>query len=82
MDFKETGWGCGLDSTGSRHGPMASCCECGDEPSGSYATELVNCIFHGLNCNLNNINVSLFPIFFLFNPFQSVRPSPRSCVKF
>jgi hypothetical protein len=33
--------GCGLDSTGSGQGPVAGCCECGDEPSGSGATELV-----------------------------------------
>jgi hypothetical protein len=32
--------GCGLHSTGS--GPVAGCCECGDEPSGSCATELVS----------------------------------------
>jgi hypothetical protein len=40
---KETTWigGCGLDSTGSGQGPVAGCCECGDEPSGSCATELV-----------------------------------------
>jgi hypothetical protein len=31
----------GLDSTGSGQGPVAGCCECGDEPSGSCATELV-----------------------------------------
>jgi hypothetical protein len=30
---------CGLDSSGS--GSVASSCECGDEPSGSCATELV-----------------------------------------
>jgi hypothetical protein len=36
-------WGCGLDSTGSGQGPVAGCCECGDEPSGSCATELVSC---------------------------------------
>jgi hypothetical protein len=37
------GWlgGCGLDSTSSGQGPVESCCECGDEPSGSCATELV-----------------------------------------
>jgi hypothetical protein len=36
-------WGvCGLDSTGSGQGPVAHCCECGDEPSGSCATELVS----------------------------------------
>jgi hypothetical protein len=34
--------GCGLDSTGSGQGPVAGCCECGDGPSGSCATELVN----------------------------------------
>jgi hypothetical protein len=33
--------GCGLDSTSSGQGPVAGCCECGDEPSGSCATELV-----------------------------------------
>jgi hypothetical protein len=32
---------CGLDSTDSGQGPVAGCCECGDEPSGSCATELV-----------------------------------------
>jgi hypothetical protein len=34
-------WGCRLDSTGSGQGPVAGCCECGDEPSVSWATELV-----------------------------------------
>jgi hypothetical protein len=34
--------GCRLDSTGSGQGPVAGCCECGDEPSGSCATELVS----------------------------------------
>jgi hypothetical protein len=34
--------GCGLDSAGSGQGPVAGCCECGDEPSGSCATELVS----------------------------------------
>jgi hypothetical protein len=32
-------WGCELDSAGLVQGPVASCCECGDEPSGSCATE-------------------------------------------
>jgi hypothetical protein len=31
------GW-IGLDSTGSGQEPVTSCCECGDEPSGSCAT--------------------------------------------
>jgi hypothetical protein len=35
---------CGLDSTVSGQGPMAGCCECGDKPSGSCATELVSYI--------------------------------------
>jgi hypothetical protein len=35
-------WGCGLDSTDSGQRPVAGCCECGDEPSGSCATELVS----------------------------------------
>jgi hypothetical protein len=35
-------WGGGLDLTVSGQGPVAGCCECGDEPSGSYTTELVN----------------------------------------
>jgi hypothetical protein len=33
-----------LDSTGSGQGPVAGCCECGDEPSGSCAMELVRYI--------------------------------------
>jgi hypothetical protein len=41
MDLREIGRGGGLDSTGSGQGPVAGCCECGDEPSGSCATELV-----------------------------------------
>jgi hypothetical protein len=44
MDLREIGlggWGCGLDSSVSGQGPVAGCCECGDEPSGSCATELV-----------------------------------------
>jgi hypothetical protein len=43
MDLREIGFGgCGLDSTGSGQGPVVGCCECGDEPSGSCATELVS----------------------------------------
>jgi hypothetical protein len=42
MYIMENGWGGGggLDSTGSGQGRVAGCCECGDEPSGSCATEL------------------------------------------
>jgi hypothetical protein len=35
-------WGRGLDSTVSGQGPVAGCCECGDEPSGSCTTWLVS----------------------------------------
>jgi hypothetical protein len=43
MDLRVIGLGgCGLDSTVSGQGPVAGCCECGDEPSGSCATELVS----------------------------------------
>jgi hypothetical protein len=42
MDLRVIGLGgCGLDSTGSGQGPVAGCCECGDERLGSSATELV-----------------------------------------
>jgi hypothetical protein len=35
------GVGCGAESPGSGYGPLAGCCGCGDEPSGSGSTELV-----------------------------------------
>jgi hypothetical protein len=45
MDLKEIClWGFGLDSTGSGQGPLAGCCECGDESSGSCAKELISYI--------------------------------------
>jgi hypothetical protein len=41
--FGRLAWGGGgLDSTVSGQGPVAGCGECGDEPSGSCATELVS----------------------------------------
>jgi hypothetical protein len=55
MDLREIGLGgCGLDSNVSGQGPVAGCCECGDEPSGSCATELVSQLvrrnlFYGFN---------------------------------
>jgi hypothetical protein len=44
MDLKESGLGggCGLHSTISGQGPVAGYWECGDEPSGSCATDLVS----------------------------------------
>jgi hypothetical protein len=46
MDLREIGLGGGggLDSTGSGQRPVAGCCECDDEPSGSCATELVSLV--------------------------------------
>jgi hypothetical protein len=45
MDLREIGLGvCGLDSSGSGQGPVAGCCECGDEPAGSCAKELVSLV--------------------------------------
>jgi hypothetical protein len=46
IDLREIGWRCGLDSTGSWQGPVVICCGCGDEPSGSCATELVKRYFN------------------------------------
>jgi hypothetical protein len=39
--WRLVGGGGGVESPGSGEGPLAGCCECGDEPSGSGATELV-----------------------------------------
>jgi hypothetical protein len=44
IDLREIGRGggrCGVDSPGSAYGPLAGCCECGDERPGSGATEFV-----------------------------------------
>jgi hypothetical protein len=42
MDLREIGLGvCGVDSPGSGQGPVAGCCECGDEASACGATESV-----------------------------------------
>jgi hypothetical protein len=41
MDLTKIDWGCGVDSTGPEYRPVAGCCECGDEHSGSGATALV-----------------------------------------
>jgi hypothetical protein len=42
-----------LDSTGSGHGPVAGCGECGGEPSSSCATELVSYIHKQRKGNQN-----------------------------
>jgi hypothetical protein len=64
MDLREIGLGeCGLDSTRSGKGLVAGCCECGYEPSGSCATELV-IIFHSnvFCCLILAVCVSAFVI--------------------
>jgi hypothetical protein len=40
----ELAWGGGVDwiRLAQDRGPVAGCCECGDEPSGSCSTELVS----------------------------------------
>jgi hypothetical protein len=43
--WAQIGWGCGPDPVGSREGMVAGCCECGDEPSVSGATQLVLKLF-------------------------------------
>jgi hypothetical protein len=45
MDLREIGLG-GVDwiRLSQDRDRVAGCCECGDEPSGSCATELVSCI--------------------------------------
>jgi hypothetical protein len=35
-------WGVWIGFAVSGQGPVAGCCECGDKPSGSCATELVS----------------------------------------
>jgi hypothetical protein len=61
MDFREIGLGgCGLDSTDSGQGPVAGCCECGDEPSGSCATELVSYLDLQTGKKYRYIDVSIF----------------------
>jgi hypothetical protein len=40
--LRRLAWGCGLDSTVLGQVPLAGCCECGDEPTGSCATELIS----------------------------------------
>jgi hypothetical protein len=43
-----------VDSTGSGYGLALGCCECGDEPSGSGATELV--VFHREDIQNSTLN--------------------------
>jgi hypothetical protein len=45
-----------VDSAGSDEGTLAGCCECGDEPSGSGATDLVK------TKHANNRNIITYAI--------------------
>jgi hypothetical protein len=49
-------WGGKMDSVGSGQAPVTCCCERGDEPSGSSATELVH---EGSN---SKVKVSFLPV--------------------
>jgi hypothetical protein len=40
MDLREIGWGVWIGFVWLRIGTGGECCECGDEPSGSCATDL------------------------------------------
>jgi hypothetical protein len=51
--------GCWLDSTVSGQRPVAGCCECGDESSGSCDTELgMSTLFHCTKLRLSKCNGS------------------------
>jgi hypothetical protein len=57
MDLREISLGgCGLDSTGSGQILVAGCCECGDEPSGSCATEIVTATINNTS-TINNYKI-------------------------
>jgi hypothetical protein len=63
MDLREIGLGgggSGLDSTVSGQGPVAGCCECGDEPSVSCATELVQTHVTKIDAGLCNVHLKQF----------------------
>jgi hypothetical protein len=66
IDLREAGLGGGgLDSAVSGQRPVAGCCKCGDEPSGSCATELVNYSLL-LTCGLavrNTAKMHVYPRF-------------------
>jgi hypothetical protein len=51
-----------MDSTGLGQGPVAGCCECSDEPSGSCATELVTVILRKHSSAVNSRKVYSFDL--------------------
>jgi hypothetical protein len=56
MELREIGFGVWIGFDWLRiGGPVAGCCECGDEPSGSYATELVN-VYNTFRPSLGTLN--------------------------
>jgi hypothetical protein len=79
-DFGRLAGGGGVDSLGSGYGPVAGCCECGDEPSGSGATELFRfklaqsvCLRTQL-CNIVTITNSLKEFFVIKEISQKAYP--------
>jgi hypothetical protein len=61
-----------LDSTGSGQGPVADCCECGDEPSGSCATDLVLVSYRYVAC-YHPLRHSIVPIFVMCHGIMNNR---------
>jgi hypothetical protein len=49
-----------VDSSGSRYGLLAGCCECDDGPSGSGATDLVKNTNYFLNAMIGSITLRCF----------------------
>jgi hypothetical protein len=68
--------GCGLDSTGSGQGQVAGCCECGDEPSSSCATELVSYTVHSISSELltDFLNKQYFGCSYMFVSLSVRKP--------
>jgi hypothetical protein len=49
MNLRDIGWGVWIGFDWLRMEPVAGYCECGDEPSGSCATELVKILIRLMN---------------------------------
>jgi hypothetical protein len=70
-------WG-GLNLTVSGQGPVVGCCECGDEPSGSCATELVSYEHEGVKFSSAHTQIWLTAIslYMLCNTGKMVSQNP------
>jgi hypothetical protein len=66
-----------LDSTVSGQGPVAGCCECGDEPSGSCATELVSfsysVIIQSLNVSWTSYSQRIHKTSYIFMSYYFIK---------